>query len=221
MSLYKVLVITTITALAITIVSPKVSFAQVCNETDAGKCGTDAGCNDPTEICRRVPSTIDVFACQPQDSINTCAGTPTPTPSVSCGLSVEGVCNAAGGCPTGNKCTRIENPPAYWWECEPDLSCGVAGGPGPTPPLDVPLVTVEDLLRIFFAISLPAGVIFGAWQIIQAGYTLKTSEGNPQKIKDGQEQLTAAVMGTIFILLSLVILRVIIRSVLGANVPGL
>ena len=44
-----------------------------------------------------------------------------------------------------------------------------------------------------------------------------TSEGNPQKVKEGQEELTAAIIGTFFILLSVAILRVIISSVL--NVP--
>jgi hypothetical protein len=54
--------------------------------------------------------------------------------------------------------------------------------------------------------------------IVKAGYTLMTSEGNPQKVKDGQEELTAAIIGTFFILLSVAILRVIIRSILGVSV---
>jgi len=43
-----------------------------------------------------------------------------------------------------------------------------------------------------------------------------TSEGNPQMVQQGQEQLTAAILGIIFILLSAAILRVIISSILGA-----
>ena len=42
-----------------------------------------------------------------------------------------------------------------------------------------------------------------------------TSEGNPQKTTEGKEDLTAAVVGTLFIALSLVTLRIIISVVLG------
>ncbi len=49
--------------------------------------------------------------------------------------------------------------------------------------------------------------------VVIAGYTLMTSEGNPQKTQEGQEQLTAAIIGIAFILLSSAIIRVIINLV--------
>jgi hypothetical protein len=41
------------------------------------------------------------------------------------------------------------------------------------------------------------------------------SQGNPQQTQDAQEQLTAAILGIIFILLSVTILRVILGKVMG------
>ncbi|MFC1722026.1 hypothetical protein ACFL0C_00070 [Patescibacteria group bacterium] len=63
----------------------------------------------------------------------------------------------------------------------------------------------------------PLGVAFGLWGIIMAGYTYMTSEGRPDKVKDANDRLTQAVLGTLFIVLSLVILRLIIRSLLSPS----
>ena len=70
------------------------------------------------------------------------------------------------------------------------------------------------LAKILYYGGLFIGMVF----IIIAGYTLMTSEGNPQRTQEGQEQLTAAILGIIFILLSAAILRVIITSIIGLPV---
>jgi hypothetical protein len=43
------------------------------------------------------------------------------------------------------------------------------------------------------------------------------SQGNPQQTQDAQEQLTAAVVGTVFILLSLTILGILLTSIIGLS----
>lgn len=73
---------------------------------------------------------------------------------------------------------------------------------------------LEAVLTPVAKILFYASLVIGALFIIYAGYTLMTSEGNPQRVQQGQEQLTAAILGIIFVLLSAAILRVIINSIL-------
>jgi len=62
------------------------------------------------------------------------------------------------------------------------------------------------------------GIFIGFCFIVYSGYALMTSEGNPQKTQDAQGQLTSAILGIMFILLSAAILRVIINSLIGGNI---
>jgi hypothetical protein len=54
--------------------------------------------------------------------------------------------------------------------------------------------------------------------IIISGYRLMVSQGNPENIKNAREQLTAAIVGLLFVIFSLVILQVIGVNILG--LPG-
>lgn len=72
---------------------------------------------------------------------------------------------------------------------------------------------IESILVPLGKILYYGGLFIGMAFIVVAGYTLMTSEGNPQKTQEGQEQLTAAILGIAFILLSSAILRVIISLV--------
>jgi hypothetical protein len=77
-----------------------------------------------------------------------------------------------------------------------------------------PTITrLESILVPLGRILYYGGLFIGMCFIVLAGYTLMTSEGNPQKTQEGQEQLTAAILGIAFILLSSAILRVIISLV--------
>jgi len=70
--------------------------------------------------------------------------------------------------------------------------------------------TIYDLL-------FPIGIAIGLFAIIAAGYSFMTSQGQPDKVKEAKEKLTAAVVGVLFIVLSIVILRVIIRTLLDPS----
>lgn len=63
----------------------------------------------------------------------------------------------------------------------------------------------------------PAAILLGVIMNIGAGYKLMTSQGDPRKTKEGQEDLTAAILGTAFVVLSAVILRIIIGQILGGT----
>jgi hypothetical protein len=77
-----------------------------------------------------------------------------------------------------------------------------------------PKAFVGSIFRIVLVIGGIAAIVF----LIQAGYTLMTSAGNKEKVGAAREQITAAVMGLIFIILSIAILEFIGIDIL--QIPG-
>lgn len=55
--------------------------------------------------------------------------------------------------------------------------------------------------------------------VIAAGYQLITSQGNPEKVKEGRERLISAIVGLLFIIFSVAILQIIGIDIL--HIPGL
>lgn len=77
-----------------------------------------------------------------------------------------------------------------------------------------PRLFVRDMFTIVLSIGGLAAVLF----FIQAGYKLMTSAGNKEKVADAREQITSAIMGILFIILSTVILEFIGVNIL--RLPG-
>ncbi len=75
-------------------------------------------------------------------------------------------------------------------------------------------IEIEEVAGTIYDILFPIGLAIGLFSIIIAGYAFMTSQGQPDKVKEAKEKLTAAVVGILFIVLSIVILRVIIRTLL-------
>ena len=82
---------------------------------------------------------------------------------------------------------------------------------------DGPYIDFAQLIGVIFQIMVPTGIAAGIYFIIRAGYKLKFSEGQPDKKKEGMEELTAAIVGTMFIGLSLTLLRILINTILGGS----
>ncbi len=83
----------------------------------------------------------------------------------------------------------------------------------------IPIDSPESFIRWFLPalVGLVGGIafllmVYGAIQII-------TSAGDPQKIKGGQETITSAIIGLIFTIFSLFLLRLIGVEIL--HIPGL
>ena len=74
---------------------------------------------------------------------------------------------------------------------------------------------LEDVIIPVAKLLYYAALVVGIGVIVYAGYILMTSEGNPDRVKEGKDWLTSAVLGILFILLSAAILRIIIRIFLG------
>ena len=66
-------------------------------------------------------------------------------------------------------------------------------------------------------IAVPAAILSLVVLVIYAGYMLISSRGEPEKIKEGKEVLTNAIIGFFIVVLSLVILMLISNS-LGLDV---
>ena len=74
---------------------------------------------------------------------------------------------------------------------------------------------ISILLRITTGIAGGVALIL----IISAGFTIATSTGNPDKLKEGQEQLTSAITGLILVVLAVFLLEVIGAGIL--EIPGI
>jgi len=55
--------------------------------------------------------------------------------------------------------------------------------------------------------------------LMRAGYRIMTSRGNPEAIKEGQEQATATIVGLLFLIFAFVLLQVIASDLL--RIPGI
>ena len=77
--------------------------------------------------------------------------------------------------------------------------------------------TFLELRRIFFLILF---IIIPILFIIIGGYGVATSAGDPERLEAAKQRITAAVAGLLFILLSVLILRIIGEEVIGIR-PGL
>ncbi len=73
---------------------------------------------------------------------------------------------------------------------------------------------VTSLLRI--GIGLAGGFVL--LSILYGSFLLTTSSGDPKRVQEGQEMITSAIMGLLFVIFSVIILRFIGVSIL--QIPG-
>lgn len=76
---------------------------------------------------------------------------------------------------------------------------------------------IKEFLNIANGIALPLAVIVGMFLIVLAGYKILTSQGNPTELQTGKDNLTSAIIGLIFILTAVSILRVIIKALITGD----
>lgn len=99
----------------------------------------------------------------------------------------------------------------------------VAGCPSGGQGIDTALgcIPTENLTEFVkwalrWAIGIGGGIAF--LLILWSGFQIMTSSGNPDKLKAGQEQLTAAISGLLFLIFSVFLLRLIGVDIL--QLPG-
>lgn len=76
----------------------------------------------------------------------------------------------------------------------------------------------SDLVGKVFSILLSLSGGIAVLLIIAGGYQLAVSQGNPEKVKEARERIVAAITGLLFIIFSVLILRVIGFDIL--RLPG-
>ncbi len=79
-------------------------------------------------------------------------------------------------------------------------------------------VDESEIAAKIYDLLFPIGIAIGLFALITAGYAFMTSQGQPDKVKDARDKLTAAIVGILFIVLSIVILRVIIKTLFDTTV---
>jgi len=184
-----------------------------CQVDDCGKVEGNSCClpTDPSQAPYCVNDGIDIrlfcklgpnTCCRDWDSNLSC--------DFDCGASGQMCCTRPGPGMGDSYCESS------------DLQClnGYCGGRRPfgllyTGPV---IKNLQDILGPVTKMLYYGGLAIGVFFIILSGYRIMTSEGDPQRTKAAQEQLTSAIIGIIFILLSVTILRVIINQIIGENI---
>lgn len=134
--------------------------------------------------------------------------------AVRCGFLGTGFC-----CEPKNKSdvppppTASTQPPPCGNDTKKDGKCTVVNtalGPIST---DITGLT-QNIFSILLGLSGGTALLL----IIAAGYQMMASQGNPEKVKEARERLTAAIVGLLFIIFSAAILQIIGVDIL--HLPG-
>jgi len=227
---------------------PHYSFAAKCDAYTAEPVGTCEVCDQPGYRCARKGSVYSCVldescgeetTCTPKGgycglSRDCCVGyicessicKSCHVAGTSCSSNSE-CCDPAicsnGTCKIdlfGTECSTYGEPCDSETPCCSTLTCNInTCGPALDDTYKGPRITSWQNLITPVAKALYYGALFlGFCYIVISGYMLMTSEGDPKRTQDAQGQLTAAIIGIIFILLSAAILRVIINSLIGGNI---
>jgi hypothetical protein len=94
------------------------------------------------------------------------------------------------------------------------LPCGTSGSSCSTAIGSIGTDPTTLVKAIYTAVLSIAGGI-ALLLIMLSGYRMTTSQGNPEALQNAREQLTAAIVGLLFIILSFTILRFIGVDLLG------
>lgn len=175
------------------------------------------------------------YSCQSPD-VKTCTILPDGTAQnpMPCDINVAVGQNTDGSCCNGYLCVGGNSANGFVSTCDSvnDIYShgGVIGdGTYPTPPpvcingvCQTAIGNIQTSAAGFvesimgFVLSIVGGI--AVILIIISGYRLMVSQGNPENIKNARDQLTAAIIGLLFVIFALVILEIIGYNILG--LPG-
>lgn len=77
--------------------------------------------------------------------------------------------------------------------------------------------SIDSLVDTIVDIAVPVAILCLVVLVVYAGYMLISSQGNPDKLKEGREVLTNAIIGFFIVVLSVVIL-VLLSDALGLGI---
>lgn len=150
-------------------------------------------CSNPNSqlACQGWQQTSDTSGCDQAGGNTICYSLSEVNPA-----PTPKTCNATPG--------KVNNP------C-PNNVCDTALG-------SIDVSTGGAFVKILFQVLLSLSGGIALLIIIFAGFSMALSQGNPEKVKGAQETLTGAIVGLLFIILSVAILQIIGVNILG--LPG-
>jgi len=197
-----------------------------CNPYDNDCCGRSTGVS-----CIVLPESGSTYCWDPD--------APTPTPGGHCGFLNEPCCTSGATCLgaglvcSGETCILDPSRPLPTVGTLPTLSlptpnsdyyCQVGGGAGLYAGIKtaigcVPVNNLTNFAGFFYRYIL--GFVGGIALLIMGFGAIKviTSAGNPEKVKQGQQLITATLTGLVFVIFSLFLLRLIGVDIL--QLPGI
>lgn len=78
---------------------------------------------------------------------------------------------------------------------------------------------VDTFMSSIISVAIPLAVVSVFVLLSFAAFKLMTSQGNPDKLKEAKDQITNAIIGFLFIILSVAILM-LLSNILGINISG-
>lgn len=142
-------------------------------------------------------------SCYPSVRLSISASSPAPLGSPPTGTTVTPHCSPAET--AAGKCTK-----AGGETCDNDKGIKTAIGCIHTNPAEF----VRDLMRFVIAIS--GGLAF--LMMLLGAFQMLTSAGNPDTLKAGQDRLTSAIIGLLFVIFAILLLQIIGFDIL--RIPG-
>lgn len=109
-------------------------------------------------------------------------------------------------CDEKNECNIAQLAPLAEVFCD-EKGCKTALGNIPTDPVEF----VKFILK--FAIAMAGGLAF--LLMLWGSFKILTSAGNPEKLQDGKDTLTSAIAGLLFIVFSVILLKIIGVDIFG------
>lgn len=223
-ALLKVLTFTAILAVLLATQSPKSVYAagQPCCAEGLRYCAPQNHCQSGT-VCSAVPPGSPI-ACS---SSETCIATVLDPQGICIASSVPNCdCNGDPDCGPGNTCDEGTSSGCTPFNGKYGLCIplgGSSGGGGTLPPpageIDLGIFKISTdptaMAEGFLDFGIVIGTLLAILFIIIGGYGVATSGGNPENLEKAKKQITAAVAGLLFILMSVAILNIIGVSVLG------
>lgn len=213
--------------------NPYVTFQHYCCSPDA------VNSND----CQLTPGQSCVIGpCRSDQEEVTTASCGKDRPGVRCCKGISNPNFDSNGNPTFYQACTLDNPTCpsgFYCSTAPISITGYACIKSAVPTAPVPCLSWDkdsrclkvgtglnisigttplDLIKSIFSVVLSLSGGIAILLIILSGYRILASQGNPEALKGAREQLTAAIVGLLFIIFSLVILQIIGYDIL--NLPS-
>ncbi len=200
--------------------SPCAANQRCCSVNDKGQTLT---CDATTNTCTVASSTTKTCIAKDRPCTITdqcCSTTAQPLSCVD--SSGNPIFTGTGSCKAATNTNAAQ---AYVSITPPPPPCAITPAPGSNTgctsvntAFGVWSTDPAGFVKSLFGILLSIAGGIAMLSIILGGYTMITSQGDPEKIQGAREQITAAIIGLLFLIFSVVVLEVIGVDIL--HLPG-